>query len=70
MPGRSLNHAKRSSGTIQGSCIAVLDNENSIGTGSTTVAPNHQPSPQSCGRGPEYRNRRGAIQLATRHVTG
>jgi hypothetical protein len=52
MPGRSVNHAKRFPGTAQSNRIAVLDNQKL--DCSMTVAPNHQPPPQSRGRGLEH----------------
>jgi hypothetical protein len=67
MPGRSLNHAKRSPGTVQSNRIAVLDN-GKLDRDWFDDCSSHQP--QSCGRGLEYRNRRGAMELVLRHLTG
>ena len=70
MPGRSLNHAKRSPGTVQSNRIAVLDNgklDRDWFDDGSSQSPAIAPIlwPRSGGR-----NRRGAIQLVTRHVTG
>ena len=44
--------------------------ENSIGTGSTMVAPQSPAIARISGRTPGHRNRRGAIQLVASHGTG
>ena len=70
MPGRSFNHAKRSPGIVESNRIAVLDNGkldrdwfDDCSLQSPAIAPALWPRSG-------YRNRRGAIQPVTRHVTG
>ena len=64
MPGRSLNHAKRSSGTVQSSCIAVLDN------GKLDRDWFDDRSPQSPAIAPVLWPRSGVPQSPRRYPTG
>ena len=69
MPGRSLNHAKRSPGTVQSNRIAVRNDgklDRDWFDDCSSQSPAITPVPWRL----EYRNRRGAIQRVTRHVPG